>query len=121
MIPFTHKNLEVWKKSIKFSTELYRVTKQFPQEELYGITSQMRRAAISIPSNISEGYGRRSEKEKYRFLTIALGSTSEIETQLILCSELGFIDNEVYNKLNNSLLEIIRMLSSLANTVYDKL
>lgn len=121
MITFTHKDLEVWKKSVSFSTEIYRVTKQFPRDELYGITSQMRRAAISIPSNIAEGYGRRSEKEKYRFLCFALGSSSELETQLIMCSQLGYIDDEVYNDLINRLSEIIKMLSSLANIVSERL
>ena len=121
MIPFTHKDLKVWKKSISFSTEIYRVTKQFPRDELYGITNQMRRAVISIPSNIAEGYGRRSEKEKYRFLCFALGSASEIETQLIMSFQLGYINDEVYDDLINRLSEIIRMLSSLADTVNKSL
>ena len=121
MTPFTHKKLKVWEKSINFATEIYRVTKQFPHDELYGIISQMRRAAISIPSNIAEGYGRRSDKEKYRFLCFALGSSSELETQLIMCSQLGYVDDEVYNDLINRLSEIIRMLSSLADTVSESL
>lgn len=81
----SHKNLVVWQKSMKLVTRLYEVTRTFPKEELFGITSQMRRAAVSIPSNIAEGYGRVYGKETLRFLSNALGSASELETQLEIC------------------------------------
>ena len=85
----SHKNLVVWQKSMKLVTRLYEVTRTFPKEELFGITSQMRRAAVSIPSNIAEGYGRVYGKETLRFLSNALGSASELETQLEICFRLG--------------------------------
>ncbi len=88
-----YKELEVWKKSIEFVKTVYMITNEFPQEEKFGIVSQIRRAAISIPSNIAEGATRFSDKDSSRFMDIALGSISELETQLIISKELGFIEN----------------------------
>lgn len=98
--------------------ELYRITQSFPKEELYGITSQIRRAAVSIPSNIAEGYGRGHEKELIQFLYIALGSASELETQLIICKDTGYVSETVFNELNDLNVEIIKMLSALINKRY---
>ena len=92
---------------------VYEVTRAFPHEEMSGLTSQMRRAAVSIPSNIAEGYGRIYDKERINFLSIALGSASELETQLMISEDLGFTangDNAELSSLNN---EVIRMLTSL--------
>jgi four helix bundle protein len=89
-----HKDLEVWKQSIGSVDAVYRMTKTFPPEELYGLVSQMRRAAVSIPSNIAEGAARASKKEFTQFLYIALGSVSELETQTIISKRLGYIDQE---------------------------
>lgn len=108
-----HKDLLVWQKSIAFVKELYKETSLFPKEEIYGITSQIRRAAVSIPSNISEGYGRGHDKEIVHFLYISLGSASEVETQIILCKEIGYLSDERYEFFMNNVTEIIRMLSSL--------
>lgn len=108
-----HKDLIVWQKSMALVRRLYEVTRVFPQEELFGLTSQMRRAAVSIPSNIAEGYGRIYDKERINFLSIALGSASELETQLIISNDLGFMneaDSAGLSSLNN---EVILMLSSL--------
>ncbi len=108
-----HKDLIVWQKSIALVRRLYEVTRAFPQEELFGLTSQMRMAAVSIPSNIAEGYGRIYDKERINFLSIALGSASELETQLIISNDLGFMneaDSAGLSSLNN---EVILMLSSL--------
>ena len=79
-----HKDLKVWEKSIDLAEEIYKITKNFPKEELYGITSQIRRAAVSISANIAEGAARNSNKEFIQFLYIALGSLSELETELII-------------------------------------
>lgn len=87
----THKDLDVWKNSITPAKELYRLTENFPKEETYGLASQMKRAAVSIPSNIAEGAARNSTKEFIQFLYIALGSLAELETQLLLARELEFI------------------------------
>lgn len=109
----THNDLNVWQKSIDFVVDIYMNTNSFPKEEMYGLTSHIRRAAVSVPSNIAEGYGRYSEKELIRFLFISLGSASEIETQLIISHRLKYLDNESFEKLNRNVLEIIRMLSAL--------
>lgn len=109
----THKDLTVWKKSMNLVILIYKFTSQFPKEELFGLTSQMRRAAVSIPSNIAEGHGRHSEKELIRFLFISLGSASELETQLLLSRKLDFLDEDSYNQLNELHNEIIKMLVAL--------
>ena len=86
-----HKDLEVWKKSIELVTEIYSITKSFPKDEQYGIVAQIRRAAVSIPSNIAEGAARYSTKENLRFLDISCGSLAELETQLIISEKLGYV------------------------------
>ncbi len=90
----THKDLEIWKEGIKLVTKIYKLTKDFPDEELYGLTSQMRRAAVSYPSNISEGAARNSNNEYIRFLYISLGSLSELETQIIISEKLNYIPDK---------------------------
>ena len=108
-----HKDLIVWQKSMDHVAAIYVATKAFPKEELFGIVSQMRRAAVSIPSNIAEGYGRLYDKETVKFLSNALGSASELETQLIISKDLGYLLIEDFRKLINQIEEIIRMLSAL--------
>jgi len=88
-----HKDLEVWKKSIDLVSNIYKITESFPNKELYGLTNQIRRAAVSIPSNIAEGAARNSKKEFIQFLYIALGSLSELETQIIIASRLEYLNN----------------------------
>ena len=102
----THKDLDVWRESMRLAREVYRVTATFPKEELYGLVSQMRRAAVSVPSNIAEGAARASTKEFAQFLYTASGSLSERETQLLLAKELGWItEGEVFE-----LVEKVRMM-----------
>lgn len=88
-----HKDLNVWKKSMDLVTSIYKSTRTFPQEELYGLTSQMRRASVSIPSNIAEGAARNSKKEFMQFLYISLGSLSELETQLLIANNLNYLQD----------------------------
>jgi four helix bundle protein len=88
-----HKDLDVWKESMLFAKGVYLITNTFPKEELYGITSQIRRSVVSVPSNIAEGAARSSDKEFIHFLYISLGSLTEAETQLILSYDLGFVNN----------------------------
>lgn len=109
----THKDLNVWKKSMNLVILTYRLTGQFPKEELFGLSSQMRRAAVSIPSNIAEGHGRNSDKELIRFLFISLGSASELETQILLSNKLDFLNEEGFNQLNELNNEVIRVLVAL--------
>ncbi|MDR2622462.1 MAG: four helix bundle protein [Dysgonamonadaceae bacterium] len=113
----THKDLVVWQKALLLVKLLYQYTQSFPKEEIFGLTSQMRRCAVSIPSNIAEGSGRHSEKELLQFLNIALGSASELETQLIISNELAFLPKENFDDLYNLNNEVIKMLTSLANNV----
>lgn len=109
------KQLKIWQKGIEIVKDIYTLTKQFPKEELYGITSQMRRSAISIPSNIAEGFKRYHSKEYSQFLHIVLGSAAELETQLIIAKELGFINEENLNDISDKLDHISKMISSLLN------
>ncbi len=97
----THKDLDVWKKGLNMVTEIYGLTKTFPKDEIYGLISQMRRAAVSYPCNISEGAARSSTKEYIHFIYIALGSLSELETQVIIAKNLGYIPDieETLNKI----------------------
>jgi len=88
-----YRDLEVWKKSIKLVKEVYYLVNEFPDDEKYGLTSQIKRAVVSIPSNIAEGASRYSDKESCRFIDIALGSIAEVETQIIIAKELGFVEN----------------------------
>jgi four helix bundle protein len=108
--------LEVWKKALEFVTKIYKVTESFPDSEKFGLISQIRRSAVSIPSNISEGAARSSKKEFIQFLSIAQGSTSELETQLIISNRLGFLREEnIY--LLDELDEISRMILGLIKTL----
>lgn len=109
----THKDLIVWKKGIELVKEVYRATQSYPQEEVFGITSQIRRCVVSIPSNIAEGCGRCSGKELIRFLHIALGSAAELETQLIISRELSFLSTDKFENISSLNNEIIKMLTSL--------
>jgi four helix bundle protein len=116
----THKDLIVWKKGIELVKMVYQMSQSYPKEELFGLTSQIRRCAVSIPSNIAEGCARHSDKELIQFLYIALGSSSELETQLIISKELSFLsvnDFESLYSLNN---EIIRLLSALIRQIKNK-
>ena len=108
------KDLIVWQKAMKLATEVYRITNKLPKEESYGLTSQMRRSAVSVPSNISEGHSRHSTKEFQRFLYIALGSNSELETQLLLCIELAYLKNEDLKQIFELHKEVEKMIKVLA-------
>ncbi len=106
-----HKDLEVWKKSIGLVKSIYQITKNFPKEEIYGLTSQIKRAAISIPSNIAEGCARNSDKELIQFIYISLGSLAELETQLIISKELGYFENDL--NIQTEIRNIRKMLLGL--------
>lgn len=108
----SYKDLILWQKSISLVEEIYLLTENFPQNENYGLISQMRRAAVSIPSNIAEGYRRNSRAEYIQFLYISFGSASELETQLIICERLNKLDKFNYVKVNGLLIEIIKLLST---------
>jgi len=113
-----HKELDAWKISVDLSVEMYSITKSFPKEEMFGIVQQIRRAAVSIPSNIAEGCARKSSKETMHFLYISLGSLAEIETQIIISHRLDYIKevDEIIVKLSK-LKQIILGLIRYLNTV----
>ena len=111
------KNLEIWKISRKFCSEIYKSTDNFPEREKFGITNQMRRAAVSIPANIAEGASRRSNKDFCRFLEITMGSCYELETQLLISNDIGFITNKAVDNLISELNRIILMTSKFITTL----
>ena len=115
----THKDLEVWKKSMDLVEDIYKLMKQLPESEKYGLISQIKRSSISIPSNIAEGAGRASTKEFIRYLDIATGSLSELETQLLLVQRLGFSDNN--ESLEEQLNSIGKMLYGLKLSLKKKI
>lgn len=107
------RSLKVWVKAHSLTLKIYKVTEKFPREELYGLTSQIRRATVSIPTNIAEGCVRSSDADFSRFLYIALGSTSELEYLMMLAMDLNFIKSELYIELNNEINEIKKMLIAM--------
>jgi four helix bundle protein len=111
------RDLDVWRKAHEATLAVYRATSDFPKEEMYGLTSQMRRCSASIPANIAEGCGRRGNGEFHRFLTIAMGSASELEYHLLLSHDLGFLGQERFGLLTSQVQEIKKMLASLIRRV----
>jgi len=116
----SHKELKVWKKGIELVKVIYGITNDFPKTEQFGLISQIRRCSVSIPSNIAEGCGRHSDKELIHFLYITLGSASELETQIIISQELGFLEKEKSEDIQVLILEIIKMTSSLIKSIKDR-
>ena len=117
----THKDLRVWQQSIEMVTSIYLMTKAFPKDELFGLVSQMRRAAVSVPSNIAEGYARGSDKEKLHFLRISSGSMSEIETQLLLSLNLGYVSQEAFDELSEKVTSLWKQLNALVSSLKKRL
>ena len=113
----SHKELKVWQYAIDMAVEIQNVTRSYPKEEIFGMVSQMRRAATSISMNIAEGYARGTDKEILHFLYIASGSASELDTQLILSYRFGFIHAESNSRLSEQLTIIRKMLNSLITSV----
>ncbi|HBD25527.1 four helix bundle protein [Flavobacterium sp.] len=113
-----HKDLDVWKKSMDLVEDIYALSKFFPDDEKFGLTNQIRRASVSVPSNISEGAARKSDKEFIQFLYIALGSLSELETQYLIAVRLKYIieNKEIENKIN----EVKKMMVGLRNYLLKK-
>lgn len=106
----SYKELIVWQKSILLVKEIYKLTNKFPKTESFALSSQIQRAAVSIPSNIAEGYGRRSHNEYLQFYSISYGSVLEVETQLIISKELGYISENEFDAVHKILDEVVRML-----------
>jgi len=116
----THHKLDAWKRSIQLVTDVYLTTQTFPAEERFGLTSQIRRCAVSVPSNIAEGAARKNSNEYAHFLRISLGSLSELETQLIISNHLGYIDHAVMSKLLDDRTIIAKQIQSLHRSILSK-
>lgn len=116
----SYRELIVWQKGIELVTEVYRVTSKFPKEEIYGITSQMRRAAVSIPSNIAEGYARKHSKEYIQFVRVAFGSGAELETQLEIAKNLKLISADDFQSAEKLLTEVMKMLNKFISSLMSK-
>lgn len=108
-----HKKLDVWNEAVALATDIYKVTDGFPKTESYGITSQMRRAAVSVPSNIAEGAARSGKKEFVQFLNIAGGSLSELDTQMEISFKLGYVSSDVREILDSKMSNVAQMLAGL--------
>lgn len=111
------KQLEIWKRSRYFCNKIYDITSRFPESEKFGLANQLRRASVSLPSNIAEGSSRSSNKDFSRFLELVLGSCYEIETQLLIASDLKFITEQESNSLIEELEELVRMISKFKSTL----
>ena len=114
----TYKDLIVWQKSINLIKELYLLTSTFPNEEKFGLVSQMRRCSVSIASNIAEGYARKNKRENAQFVNISFGSATELETQIIISKQLEFITTNQCSKLDSLLDEVLRMLYRYRESLY---
>ena len=115
------KKLDTWQQAMHLVEEIYKATAQFPREELYGLTSQLRRAAVSVPSNVAEGYCRRSTKAYANHVSIALGSHAEVETCLDLSCRLGFLSTSDRDRFEEQTTSVGRLLSGLHRSLEDKL
>lgn len=116
----THKQLEVWKNSMRLASEIYLKTKGFPSSEIYGLSSQIRRSAVSIPSNISEGAARMKSTEFHYFLRISFGSLAELETLLMLAVDLGYLKSDEYKPLQKQIILVSAQLSGLLRAIKSK-
>jgi four helix bundle protein len=112
-----HQKLEAWSRAIELVTDVYKSTERFPKEERYGLTGQIRRAAVSIPANLGEGAGRRSQKEFAHFLSNSQGSASELETELIIANKLGYLDEATFARLIDKLERIGRLITGLVRHI----
>ena len=119
MIDF--KTLRVWEAFHEITLDIYRVTRKFPTEELYGLTSQMRRSAASVPTNIAEGCGRHTDPDLAKFLTIAMGSASELEYQLLLAKDLEYIHQDEYQTILTELIAAKKMLNTFLKRVSNRI
>lgn len=114
------RELIIWQRSHKLVLSIYSETKQFPRDEVYGLTSQIRRSSVSIPANIAEGCGKQSDPDFARYLSIAMGSASELEYELLLAHDLNYLDTKRYFELSNELVEIRKMLNAFLQRLANR-
>ena len=113
----SYRELIGWQKSVELVTQIYSITKEFPRDEIYGLTSQLRRSAVSVPSNIAEGQGRATKGEFIQFLGHARGSLFEIETQIVIAQKLGYITPEIESQIASRVTEVARILNGLLTSL----
>jgi four helix bundle protein len=116
-----YRDLQVWKKAHDLTLELYRVSQRFPREEMYGITGQLRRAAVSIGANLAEGCGRRTSNELARFVRVAMGSASELDYHILLCRDIGLMSSDDFSISTAKLTEVRKMLTSFLQSVEEQI
>ena len=116
----TIRDLLIWQKAMNLVTNTYQITQKFPKEELFGLTSQIRRSAISLPSNIAEGYGRQGKNDYLKFLNIALSSLFEMQTQIEIAKNIDYLNENEFNILHEKSREVERMLVSFINKIKDR-
>src|SRR3989338_7416411 len=109
----TFKDLDAWKEGHKLVLDVYKISKKFPKAEVYGLTNQMRRCAVSITSNIAEGFSMQSYREKIQFYSISQGSVTELQNQVLIARDIGYLDNEIHDKLANKLVTLQKILNGL--------
>ncbi len=110
-------DLAAWRESHRLAVMIYRVTKEFPVEERFGLSNQIRRAVVSIPSNIAEGFSRRSVKEKIQFYTISRGSLIEVQSQLLIARDVGYLEENSFSKLANQTIQVSKLINGLIKNV----
>ena len=115
-----HEKLDVWKLAIEMVVDVYECTNGFPADEKYGLTSQIRRAAVSIPANIAEGAARQHDKEFLQFLSVAQGSSSELETELLIAMRLGYMGSDNYTRIYEEINTVARMIVGLSNHIRER-
>ena len=113
----SYRDLEVWQRSMKLAKRIYQVTQKFPSDERFGLTNQLRRASVSVPSNLAEGHARFGAGEFSRFISISMGSVAEIETQILLSTDLGYLTGELSREILEDLETIGKMLRGLAKSI----
>jgi four helix bundle protein len=113
----SYRDLDVWQRSMRLAKQIYQVTQKFPGDERFGLTNQLRRAAVSVPSNLAEGHARFGAGEFSRFISITMGSVAELETQILLSTDLGYIDDAIAHQLLRELDGIGKMLRGLAKSI----
>ncbi|MBR3759131.1 MAG: four helix bundle protein [Bacteroidaceae bacterium] len=119
MEPFSFENIITWQKAHQFTSLVYRITQRFPEDEKFGLTSQFRRAAVSIGANVAEGYKKLSKADKLRFFNISEGSLAECQNYIILSKDLGFLDKDDYILLHESATEVGRLLTAYCNGIIN--
>lgn len=111
------KDLKVWQEAHSLTITIYEVTKPFPKEEVFGLTNQIRRAAVSIPSNIAEGFNRISQKEKVQFYSIALGSLAEVQSQIMVAHDVGYLNSSFFAKIEGQITVVQKLLNALVRKI----